>query len=275
LIEDYENNGRATREAEQIWASQHLNIEIGVGLGGDDWSGAHHWLDCIDQSLVGLDELLDRSDVCTIGVDWGGADDLASLYVLGREHDTKRWLGWSRSWARPTVFERRKSIAHQLRAFEEDGDLVVVETGEMQAAAAAKICRKVYDSGKLPEVAGIGLDTAGIALLLDALEAEGMTEPLLKAVLQGWKLNTAIISIPLKLEDRRFLHGDQPIMAWAIGNAKQVLKGGNYIVTKEVSGACKIDPLAALFNAAMLMFENPEATGISVYEQRGILELEF
>lgn len=263
LIEDYENNGRVSKETEQIWTSQHLNIEIGVGLGGDSWSGAIHWGECVDDTLAGLDELLARSEVCTIGIDWGGADDLAGLYVLGREYQTKRWLGWGRAWAREIVFERRKSIAADLRKFaDEDGDLVVAESGEAQAASAAEICRKVADSGKLPEASGIGLDAAGVALLLDALEAVGLEYPVVQAVTQGWKLQTAISSVPLKLEDGRFLHGDQPIMAWCVGNAKQVLKGSNYIVTKEVSGAAKIDLLMALFNAAMLMFLNPEAASV-------------
>lgn len=264
LIEDYENNGRATKEAEQIWASQHLNIEIGVGLGGDDWSGTPHWASCVDKTLRGLDDLLDRSEVCTIGVDWGGADDLAAIYVIGREAVTKRWLGWGHAWARQSVFERRKGIAHYLKAFEEDGDLTVAKSSEEQAAAAAAICRQVADSGKLPEEEGIGLDSAGVALLLDALEAEELREPLVKAVLQGWKLQTAISSVPLKLEDRRFLHGDQPMMSFAVSNAKQVLRGSNYVVTKEVAGAAKIDPLMALFNAAMLMFQNPEAQGAGI-----------
>jgi phage terminase large subunit-like protein len=269
LLDDYENNGKATKEAEQIWASQHLNIEIGVGLGGDDWSGAPYWSNCVDETLKGLDDLIARSEVCTIGIDWGGADDLAALYVIGRDAKTKHWLGWAKAWARPTVFERRKGIAHILKAFEEDGDLIVVKSGEEQAASCAAICRKVFDSGLLPEAGGIGLDSAGIALLLDALEAEGLEQPLTQAVLQGWKLQTAITSVPLKLEDRRFLHGDQPLMAWVIANAKQVLKGSNYIVSKEISGACKVDPLFALFNAAMLMFLNPEAAAkkiVSVYE---------
>lgn len=257
LIDDYENNGKVTRESEQIWVSQHLNIEIGVGHGGDGWSGALHWASCVDEKLGDLDALLARSEVCTIGIDWGGADDLAALYVIGRDAKTKHWLGWGKAWARPTVFDRRKSIAPRLLEFEESGDLIVCSTGEEQAASCAAICRQVHDSGKLPEEAGIGLDSAGVALLLDALEAEQLVEPLVTAVIQGWKLQTAISSVPLKLEDRRFLHGDQPIMAWAVGNAKQVLKGSNYIVTKEVSGACKIDPLMALFNAAMLMFRNP------------------
>ena len=259
LVEDYENNGKISREAEQIWTSQHLNIEIGVGLGGDGWSGALHWPNCIDDTLAGLDDLLARSEVCTIGIDWGGADDLAGLYVIGREKQTKRWLGWGRAWARQTVFEQRKSIAPRLRQFEEAGDLVIASSSEEQAASAAAVCRKVADSGLLPEQAGIGLDSAGIALLIDALEAERLEQPQVQAVMQGWKLQTAISSVPLKLEDRRFLHGDQAIMAWCVGNAKQTLRGSNYVVTKEVSGAAKIDLLMALFNAAMLMFQNPEA----------------
>ncbi len=275
LVDDYENNGKATKEAEQIWASQHLNIEIGVGLGGDNWAGAIDWSSCVDASIKGLDDLLDRSEVCTIGIDWGGADDLAALYVIGREETTKRWLGWCQAWARPTVFERRKSIASRLQEFEGCGDLIIAKSGEEQAASAAKICRKVADSGLLPEMGGIGLDSAGIALLLDALDEDGLQQPLTQAVAQGWQLQTAISSVPLKLGDRRFLHGDQPIMQWAVGNAKQELKGSNYVVTKQASGAAKIDPLMALFNAAMLMFRNPEASGgPSVYETRGILEIE-
>ena len=274
LSDDYENNGKATKEAEQIWASQHLNIEIGVGLGGDTWSGALSWPDCVDRSLTGLDELLERSEVCTIGIDWGGADDLAALYVIGREAGTRRWLGWGQAWARPSVFERRKSIASRLRDFEACGDLVIAKTAEEQAALAAEICLKVWNTGLLPEEDGIGLDSAAVALLMDALEEEDLRAPLVRAVLQGWKLTTAISSVPLKLEDRRFLHGDQPAMAWTVGNAKQELKGNNYIVTKEASGAAKIDLLAALFNAAMLMFLNPEPRGISVYESRGIVEIE-
>jgi phage terminase large subunit-like protein len=260
LLDDYRNNGAETKEAEQIWASQHLNIEIGVGLSGDGWDGALHWANCIDESLAGLNELLARSEVCTIGIDWGGADDLAGLYVIGR--------------ARQTVFERRKSIAAELHQFEECGDLEIASSGEDQAESAAAICKVVFDAGLLPEAAGIGLDSAGVALLLDALEAKKLEQPLVQAVAQGWKLQTAISSVPLKLEGGRFVHGDQPIMAWCVGNAKQTLRGSNYVVTKEVSGAGKIDLLMALFNAAMLMFLNPEAAaGPSIYQKRGALVL--
>ena len=40
LADDYQNNGKVNKEAETIWVSQHLNIEIGTGLKTDAWAGA-------------------------------------------------------------------------------------------------------------------------------------------------------------------------------------------------------------------------------------------
>lgn len=257
LQDDYDNNGRVSKETEQIWASQHLNIEIGVGLGSAAWSGAIHWEGAVCEGLT-LDSLMEESEVCTIGVDWGGADDLAALAVIGRRRSDKAWLLWAKAWARPSVFAQREQIAPRLRDFEADGHLSVVQTGEDQAAEAAAICAQVWSAGLLPEASGIGLDSAGIALLYDALNNLGMGEPLVQAVKQGWALQTAITTMPLKLESKRLLHGNQPLLNWAVGNAKQELVRNNYMVTKEASGAAKIDPLMAAFDAAMLMFLNPQ-----------------
>jgi phage terminase large subunit-like protein len=258
LIDQLTSAEEAGEEDLRLFASQHLNVEVGQAIGGDAWSGARFWERCAKPGMT-LEQLLDWCEICTIGIDWGGADDLASLSVLGRRKGDKTWLHWCRSWARPTVFEQRKKIAAQLLDFVADGDLVVVETGDEQAAQAADICLMVKASGKLPEAAGIGLDVAGIAVLLDALEERGMVEPLVTSVPQGWKLQQAISTLPLKLEDRRMLHAAQPIMGWAVGNAKQELKGSNYIVTKQAAGAAKIDPVMSLFNVAMLLFLNPQA----------------
>lgn len=258
LLDRFEEARQEGVEGFNIWASQHLNIEIGLGLRGERWAGADHWAGCVEPGLD-LEEMLDRSEVVTIGADWGGADDLASLAVIGRARQGKGWLHWSHSWARPSVLERRRSIATLLRDFERDGDLTIAETPDEQAEAAAAICARVRRSGLLPAESGIGLDAAGVALLLDALEDEGIGAPLVVSVPQGWKLQTAISSLPLKLEAGRFRHAGQPIMAWAVGNAKQELRGSNYMVTKQAAGAAKIDPLMATFNAAMLMFMNPVA----------------
>lgn len=270
-LQDGYERARQDGHAELVaWATQHLNVEVGVALHGTSWPGALYWDQCARPGLD-LDALLDRSEVCTIGVDWGGSDDLASVYVLGRDRETKAWLGWSRSWARPTVFERRKNIAAMLRRFEADGDLEIVQTGEQQAQAAVAICVRVRDSGLLPAENALGLDVAGVALLLDALEGAGMVQPQVMAVGQGWKLQQAVSTLPLKLEEGRFLHGGQPIMAWAVGNAQMELKGSNWVITKQVAGAAKIDPLMALFDAAMLMMLNPGTQAPSYLESESLV----
>lgn len=246
-----------------LTASQHFNVEIGVGHNADAWSGVAHW-QAAARSFVTLDYILNECEVCTIGGDWGGADDLAALCVLGRLPN-KTWLAWVRAWARPSVFKARPKIAATLRDFEAQGDLRVVETGEEQAAEAAALCLRVHESQLLPETGGIGLDAAGIDLLLDALAARGLVTPLVVPVPQGWKLQGAVSGVPLRLESGSLLHGGQPILAWAAGNAKQRLKGSNYVVEKELAGAAKIDPLIALFNAAMRMRENPQAALVGSY----------
>lgn len=257
-------------DAVSIVASQHFNVEIGVGHNADAWSGAAHWQSAARDG-INLEYILAKSEVVTIGVDWGGADDLAALAVIGRFPD-KSWAVWAKAWARPTVFKARPKIADRLRDFERDGDLAVVATGEAQAAEAADICYRVFESGLLPEVGGIGLDAAGVDLLIDALEARGLVHPLVVPVRQGWNLQSAVSGVPLRLEAGTMVHGGQGLLTWCVGNAKQRLKGSNYVVEKELAGAAKIDALIAMFNAAMRMRENPVASGgPSVYEDRGFL----
>jgi phage terminase large subunit-like protein len=256
-------------EALALLASQHFNFEIGQSLSGDGWSGAPHWARRARPGMT-LEQILDECEVVTIGADWGGADDLAALAVIGRRAKDKMWLHWCRAWARPSVLESRKSLVSVLRDFERDGDLVIAPDPEEQALDAARVCAEIHASGLLPEENGIGLDTAGVALLMDALEARDMVQPLVTGVSQGWQLQRAISTVPLKLEAGRLLHAGQPIMGWAVGNAKQELRGNTWYVSKQASGVAKIDPLMATFNAAMLMLLNPVAARSSAYEYAGM-----
>lgn len=240
------------------WASQHLNIEIGLSLRSDGWAGAVLWERGIDRTLT-LETLLERCEVVTVGVDGGGLDDLLGLAVIGREKGTKRWLGWTRAFISPEGLERRQANRSAYDGFKEAGDLVYVAELPEDVAALVAVVKQVKDSGLLSKV---GVDPAGLGVIVDALaEIEITTEQdeNLIGVRQGFGLMGAIKTIERKLADGSFRHPGQTLMSWCAGNAiVQPTPTGMRIVRDE-SGFGKIDPLMALFDAAALMALNPIA----------------
>lgn len=257
-----------TDGAFQQFLAKHLNVEIGLSLRSDRWAGADHWLKR-GQRVLTLRALLDRSEVVTAGIDGGGLDDLLGLAFIGRERGTGNWLHWARAWAHPSVLERRKEIESKLRDLERAGELVIVDHIGEDTAELAALVRQVYDAGLFPEKCGIGADQSGVTFN-DALAEAGIPEELIVGVSQGWKLGGIIKTVERKLAEGTFLHGDQALMAWVVGNARVELRANGILITKQASGTAKIDPLMATFDAAQLMVLNPEASSQSVYESRGI-----
>lgn len=254
----------------QVFLAKHLNIEIGLRLAADRWAGANHWPGAADKTLT-LDELLERSEVVVGGVDGGGLDDLMGLGLIGRCRDTRDWLSWSRGWAHDDVLQRRQDIATQLREFADDGDLIICEDPLQPIRDAADILEQVFGAGLFPEKYAIGLDPYGIGALVDELAMRKIEGEILSSIRQGAALSPASWGLEIKLKNRTFRHGGSRMMNWCVGNAKAVVRGGAVLITKESAGRAKIDPLVAVFNAAMLMSRNPEAVGPSVYEGRGLL----
>lgn len=259
LEDDYENNGRVTPEAERIWCSQHLNIEIGIGLHSAPWVGAEFWAKAEDQSLRRLEALVARSEVIVAGIDGGGADDLMGLALVGRDRETKEWLHWGRAWAHPTVLDRRKEIAPRLHDLERAGELVICRHPTQDLAELTEIVAGINELGLLPDAAAVGLDPAGVAALVDELSGAGLTADQMVAVSQGYRLSASIWGMERKLMDGTFRHGGQELMSWAVGNARVEQKGNAVRITKQVAGKAKIDPLIAAFNAFHLMSLNPSA----------------
>lgn len=237
----------------QQFIAKHLNIEIGLNLRSDRWAGADYWEDAAIP--CDLDELLKRSEVVDIGIDGGGLDDLLGIYVIGREKETHRKLGWGYAWAHPSVLDRRKEIAPALQDFANDGHLSLVERVGDDVEELADIAEQVYESRLLDK---IGCDPAGIGAILDKLEERGIPKDKLVAVSQGWKLGGAIKTAERWLADGSFSPAAQPMMAWCVGNAKIEPRANSIMITKQQSGSAKIDPLMAMFNAVALMSLNPE-----------------
>jgi phage terminase large subunit-like protein len=265
LIPDYEKAVVAGEDELRRWASQHLNVEIGLALQADRWAGAEFWERCAEP-VLDLDVLLERSEVCVVGIDGGGLDDLLGLNVLGRCRETRRWLSWSHAWAHEIVLERRKEIAPRLRDFEAAGELTIVAMPGDDVEAVADIVCRIRDEGLLPEKNAIGVDAAGIGDIVDALTHPDRGDPeamqaLIVAISQGWRLNGAVKTVERKLAGQELVHGGSTLMNWCVGNARIELKGNAVSVTKAVSGTGKIDPLMALFDSASLMALNPVASG--------------
>lgn len=242
------------------WASQHLNIEIGLGLHSQRWRGADYWLAAAEPTLT-LEELLGRCEAVVLGIDGGGLDDLTGLSVVGRERETGQWLAWQRAWVMREVLSLRKDIAPRLNDFEVEGSLTLCDTATQDLEEIAAIAAQLVESGLLPERGACGLDPLAVGGLVDALIGAGLTEDQIVAIGQGFRLSSAVWSAERKLRDGTLRHDGSELMAWCVGNAKAEQRGNAVYITKEAAGKAKIDPLVALFNGVKLMERNPVAAG--------------
>lgn len=246
--------------------AKHLNIEVGLSKSSTRWAGADFWEAAAER--VTLQELIQRCEVITVGIDGGGLDDLLGLAVEGRLRGTQNCVLWTKAWIHPIGIERRKSEEAKYRDFEKDGDLVVVKRPGQDLDEVALLCKQIFDSGLL---AKIGMDPERThKVVLQALVDAGIPQDLIIGISQGWKLTGAMAVAERGLQDGSLVHAGQPLMAWCVGNAKVVPTGNAFLITKQASGTAKIDPLMAALNAVTLMTTNPEARGPSVYESRGM-----
>lgn len=244
-------------ETRNVFLAKHLNVEIGLSLRNDAWAGARYWQGAADPEMSSLEDLIARCDVATVGIDGGGLDDLFGLSVIGRDRTTKDWLVWFHAWAQSDVLERRQEIAPALRDFEAAGDLTICTYPTEDIDGVRDIVSRLSDAGLLPKEHAVGLDSAGVSAVIDALAGVGISSEQMVAVFQGYRLNGAILGAERKLKDGTLWHCGRPMMAWVVGNAKVETRGNAVYVTKQISGRAKVDPLMAMFNAVMLMSRNP------------------
>lgn len=254
LLDDYEQAKDADEAELRDFLAKRLNVEIGMNLRANRWAGAEYWN--AQSKNIQLDQLIELSDVITLGIDGGGLDDLLGFAALGRLKDDPRiWWLWNHAWANKIALERRKENIPKYQDFEKEQSLTVVDRVGDDIDQLAAIAKKVYDSGKLNK---IGLDPLGLGGLLDGLLEAGIPEESMFAVPQGYKLMSYILTTERKLAEGNLYHAGQQLMTWAAGNARVIMVGNGMRITKQESGIGKIDPLIATFNAVALMSMNPE-----------------
>lgn len=255
-IEDQLRKNQAKTDGTlQQFLAKHLNIEIGLNLRSDRWAGVDFW-EPQGKKQVTFDEIMRRCEVVTVGIDGGGLDDLLGMSAVGRDKDTREWLCWCHAWAHEIVLKRRKSEASRLQDFVAAGDLTLVKQIGQDTLEVALYVKRLYETELLDK---IGIDPSGVGQILDAMIEEDIPADLVVGISQGWRLGGAIKTTERKLAEGVLIHGNQPMMAWCVGNARVEPKGNAILITKQASGKGKIDPLMALFNAVSLMALNPEA----------------
>lgn len=248
-----------------LLASQHFNVEIGLALRSDRWIGADYW-ERAQQTKLSLEALLARCDVACVGIDGGGLDDLLGAYVIGRERETRHWLGWGHAWCHTDVLERRKEIVPKLRDLEAAGELTICRTPTEDIEGVADLVEQVHAANLLPEKHGVGFDPQMVAAMVGELESRKLGGERLVAVAQGYRLSSAVWGLERKLKDGTFRPAEQALMAWAVGNAKVEQRGNAVLITKQAAGKAKIDPLMAAFDAAQCMSRNPEPARKRAYQ---------
>lgn len=259
----------------KIWASQHLNIEIGLALQDDNWAGAEFWPLAANKRLT-LKEVLRRSTVIVIGIDGGGLDDLLGLAVMGRCKFTGKNLLWSHAWAHEIVKKRRPEIASKLDDLSKLKQLTFVKLPGQDVYELASIVFEVEASGLLAAENSIGVDSFGVAAIRKALTKEdgGIAMERIVGIPQGWKLNGAIKDSERDLAGGQLVHAGLELMDFAVGNAKVVPRGNAVAIDKQVSGSAKIDPLMAALHAQVLMGMNPVPAGVSGWDTDDLDALE-
>lgn len=255
LVDELKKNQNKTGGTLQQFLAKHLNVEMGLNLRSDRWAGAEFW-EAQARKNVSFEEILDRAEVVTVGIDGGGLDDLLGMAVVGRDKTTREWMTWTHAWAHKSVLERRKSEASKLMDFVAAGDLTLVEYLGQDTQEVAERVSMIEAADLLDK---IGVDPSGIGAILDELVAAEIDQEKVVGISQGWRLGGAIKTTERKLAEGGLIHGGQPLMVWCVGNAKVEPRGNAILITKQVSGAGKIDPLMALFNAVSLMALNPAA----------------
>lgn len=256
LEEEYAKAERAGIASFAGFAAKHLNVEIGLGLRTDAWIGAEYWKAAADPTIT-LEYILENSEVVVVGIDGGGLDDMLGLAVLGREKDNGRWMLWTHAWVHKIALERRKSEVSKWKDLEAVGDLTIVENIDEDVEEVIEIVKRIRDKNLLPEKNAIGLDQIGIGQLPNELAVEHFEHPQVVAITQGFKLGGAIKTTERELASGNLVHGGQPLMDYAVGNAKIEQRGNAVLVTKQASGTAKIDPLMATFDCIALMNMNP------------------
>ncbi|NOD96643.1 hypothetical protein GS610_05415 [Ruegeria sp. HKCCD6228] len=247
--------------AVQIARSQFFNVQPTAHLRARGWAVAQQWNKIANRPLP-LPTILASAEHVAVGIDLGGASDWSSLGVIGVMPDGQ-WQCWQQSWFFQSAYDMYKRERTNFDRFLAHGDLKLVEPGE-DIRQILELMEFVKSAGNLH---GVGVDPYGSSALVDAAERAGFSIDGDRPEVMGVRQSVQALNDPITRLERQVLEGkliadNGPALTWAMGNAV-VLPAGASVKLEREEAAGKIDPVAALIDAAgALVMRRPERIDI-------------
>ncbi|TCM56164.1 phage terminase large subunit-like protein [Rhizobium sp. PP-F2F-G48] len=210
---------------------------------------------------------------CYAAIDVSSNEDItARILAFPPDEDVDRWILSCRFWVPEETIARRSRQDRVL--YDRWQTMGAIEATPGDFVDQDYVRQALYDDLETYDLASIGFDPWNATKLVTDMQKDGVDESLFQIMRQG----IPTLGEPTKLLERLVMagkldHGGHPVMRWMAGNtAIRFDENLNYAPTKKKS-AEKIDGIVgAVMAVGQSIAEDIE--GPSVYETRGILEIE-
>lgn len=246
------------------------------------------WDGCGQSGAPRLEDLAGRE--CFGGLDLSSTDDLSAFDLVFPMPDD--WLAvLSFAWCPAERITRRARQKYPYdvwsrRGYGPDGLPNFLSGTEGDWIDYAVIQRDILELNRRYSIREIGYDPHGASQIMQNLIAEGLT---VVPITQSFRnLSAPTKELLRRVKMKKIAHFGNPVLRWAVGNAAahfdgKLPEGGKIddhldkvpVMLSKRKSADKIDPAAALVLALARMGEHPADETSSVYDTRGILEIDW
>lgn len=251
LVRQYEQI-KDIRESLQDFLSKHLNVQQTMNLKANNWE---LFTDLLPRSEIdlSLEELIEQSEVISIGFDGARVYDLAGLTVTGRIKNTTEYLTWSHGWLNRLAIDKNKRSATKLLELEALKEITIVDQEAQQFTEITALIKMIDQSGKLYQ---IGVDAAGLGNFKTDLEEAGVDINKIIPIRQGIQLQNYITAVEQLLFKGSIKFARQELIRWQASNTRLISKFNAVMISKEDS-TDKIDNIISMLNSIAIMVTNP------------------
>lgn len=249
---------RSMPSEQTAFLTKRLCVWTNAGVG---WLPAGAWDKCARKEMA-LDDLAGQP--CYVGIDLASRSDLAALALLFPPYGARRkWAVFCRFWLPEETVERAENTHYQ--GWERSGRITATDGA---ATDFDSILDDLLDICGRFEVREIASDPWRNVSLMNALQARGVTVPMIDV-----RQNLAVMSPAMKELEALVIshaleHDGDPVLGWNVANVVALAKPGDNIYPGKDSPERKIDGVLAVLMAldrALREQASPDFAGRGLY----------